>query len=192
MSPMTNTTGTFLIVHNCRLAFPDVYVAKQFEGTGPYTYKATLLVEPMSSDAKNIQDEIHRVAHAKWGVKSEGILKTLVGQSQKYCFIDGNTKAYAGFANMMALSASRRQDAGPPKVVNQQKQDLTAESGKPYSGCLVHAKVSLWAQDNQFGKGIRCTLLGLQFAGDGDAFSGGGSANGDGFEEIVEVYADLM
>jgi hypothetical protein len=42
-----------------------------------------------------------------------------------------------------------------------------------YGGCYVNAAIKPWVQDNQFGKGIRCDLIAVQFAGDGEAFGEG-------------------
>jgi hypothetical protein len=30
--------------------------------------------------------------------------------------------------------------------------------------------IRVWPQDNSFGRGVRCELMGVQFAKDGDAF----------------------
>ena len=61
---------------------------------------------------------------------------------------------------------------------------LTAADGRPYAGCYVIANVELWAQDNNYGKRINASLRGVQFLRDGDAFSGGGAASEDEFDEV--------
>jgi hypothetical protein len=72
-------------------------------------------------------------------------------------------------------------------VIDRDKSPLTAEDGKPYSGCYVNCSLELWAQDNSYGKRINAQLGGVQFFKDGDAFSGGGSAaDADDFDEITE------
>ena len=46
------------------------------------------------------------------------------------------------------------------------------------------AKVEIWAQNNKYGKGIRAELRGVQFYRDGDAFTAGGVAKADEFEDL--------
>ena len=41
--------------------------------------------------------------------------------------------------------------------------------------------VELWAQDNQYGKGVNATLRGVQFYRDGQAFTGGRPLGEDEF-----------
>ena len=58
-------------------------------------------------------------------------------------------------------------------------------SGRPYAGCYVNAVLEFWAQDNKFGKRVNATLMGVQFFRDGDAFSGGGAASDDDFDDVT-------
>lgn len=178
-----------IMLRNVRLSFPDLFVAKQYQGTGPFNYSATFLVQPGSPNDVAIKAEIQKAAKAKWADKAADILKTIEGQSMKFCYINGNTKAYDGYAGLWALSAKRGQDSGHPKVIDTDLRDITPEEGKPYGGCFVNATVSLWAQDNSWGKGMRCTLMTVQFAGHGESFGGAPQATTDGFEAI-EVAAD--
>ena len=172
-----------ILLKGVRLSFSDLFVATQFEGKGPFSYGATVLVETGSENDKMIQAAITRVAHAKWEKKAPEIMKTIVGQSGKCCYIDGNQKAYDGYAGKWALTSKRPKDSGPPKVVDRNPTVvLTGEEGRIYSGCYVNIKVSLWAQDNDFGKAIRSSLVSLQFKEDGESFGGAPQSNTDGFE----------
>lgn len=169
---------------NVRLSFPDLFVATQFDGKGPFNFGAQFLVTPGSANDKEIRKALAQVAKDKWGAKAAAMLKGIEGNSQKYCYIDGDTKDYDGYAGMWALSSKRGQDKGRPLVVNTDKTPLVQADGKPYAGCFVNASVEFWAQDNSFGKGLRCTLLGVQFFKDGDAFSAGSAPSEDDFESI--------
>ncbi len=51
------------------------------------------------------------------------------------------------------------------------KTALTEADGRIYAGCYVNFNVDIWAQDGQY-TGIRCSLNGVQFVKDGDAFGG--------------------
>lgn len=186
--------GREVILKGVRLAFPNLFRTTQFEGEGDPYYAATFLIEPGSANDKAIQSAITVAANAKWEKKADAVMTTIRGQSLKFCYIDGNTKEYTGFENMWALSTKRYQTNGPPKVIDRDMTVLGPESGKPYGGCYVNAKVQIWAQDNQYGKGIRCTLMAVQFLKDGDAFGGAGPANTDGFQEesVEEDASDLV
>ncbi|MNP47458.1 hypothetical protein D3C76_1415120 [compost metagenome] len=71
--------------------------------------------------------------------------------------------------------------------MDRDRTQLTAQEGKPYSGCYVNVIVDIWAQDNSYGKRINAQLQGIQFVRDGEAFSGGGtSADASDFEEIAD------
>ena len=72
-----------------------------------------------------------------------------------------------------------------PLVVDADKSPLVAEDGKPYSGCYVNASVELWPQDNNYGKRVNATLMGVQFFRDGESFSGGGVASEDDFDDVT-------
>lgn len=185
-----------IIIRNVRLAFPDLREAVQFQGTGPFSYKATFLVTPGSDADKLILATIQKAATKKWpdAAKATAFLaQAKASGSQKFCYVDGVTKAYDGFAGNMALSTSRPKDSGMPLLIGPGGKDdlLSPESGKPYGGCYVNAKVTIWAQDNEYGKAIRATLVTVQFVKDGDSFGGAAPATAEGMEAI-EGADDLM
>lgn len=181
-------------LQNVRLSFPDLWEAKQFEGAGPFSYRATFLQPEDQAVMLQQADRswkkttmtkiIAAVAQEAWKAKADAILKTLTGNPQKICWYDGNCKEYDGYADNFVLSSSRGQDKGRPLVFDRDKSPLSAKDGKPYAGCFVNATVEIWAQDNKFGKAIRATLRGVQFYRDGDAFAAGTPVNADEFDEI--------
>jgi hypothetical protein len=85
---------------------------------------------------------------------------------------------------MHNLNASRNEDKGPPLLVDRDGTPLSASSGRLYAGCWANVSVEIWAQDNANGKRINCTLRGVQFARDGDAFGGGAPISDDEFEPL--------
>lgn len=187
-----NKVSRSIILKGVRIAFADgVYEAKAFEGKGDPRYNATFLIEPGSENDKIVKEALFKAASEKWGKKADEIYKSLEGRPQSCCYYSGNLKDYDGFENMMALSAVRQEKNGPPLVLNRDKSPLTRSSGVPYSGCIVNGKVQIWAQENSFGKGLRCTLEAVQFSKDAPAFGGGAPANADGFDE-EEDNSDLL
>lgn len=171
-----------VVIKNVRISFPVLFNAEQFNGDGKPRYSASFLVEPGSDSDKLIRAAIKEVASNKWGAKAEAFLKSYEPQPGKYCYQDGNLKEYDGYQDHFCLAAHRNEDAGPPRVVDQAKNDLSEKSGKPYAGCYVNAVVDIWAQTGQY-PGIRATLVAVQFAADGDAFAGS-PATADDLDDI--------
>ena len=185
---MSTAESNKIRIDNVRLSFPDLFEATQFDGQGDYKYGATFLVDPGSAADKAIRAKIDAVAAAKWGAKAPAIVKAQYAKnsSQSFCYYTGDTKAYDGYEGKMALSCKRDVSKGRPGVYDVDRSPLQPEDGKPYAGCYVNATVEFWAQDNQFGKTVRCTLVGVQFASDGDAFSAGSKPSEDDFADLSE------
>lgn len=175
-----------LKLNNVRLSFADLFEAVQFDGKGDFYFGCQLLVPEGDPQKKLIDDAVAAVAKDKWGAKGAATLATLEGNPQKICWIDGKKREYEGYAGNWALSTKRNQSKGRPLVLDGQKNPIVAADGKVYSGCYVNASVEFWAQDNGYGKGVRCTLLGVQFFRDGDAFTAGSPASPDDFEALAE------
>jgi len=101
--------------------------------------------------------------------------------SDKICFKDGDDgrEEYAGCMVFKASNNSR------PMVINKDKSPITQDDNIIYSGCYVNCIVSLWYQNNDFGKRINGSLSAVQFAKDGEPFVDGGSkASVDDFDVI--------
>lgn len=167
-----------------RLAFAQIWEAKPFQTGATPKFNASFLFDPKSPNVKLVQDAIQQVAKEKWKDKAASTLESLKGNPNKFCFLNGNTKPeYEGFpGNLFVRSSSTKR----PTILDRDKTPLTQAEGRPYSGCYVNAIVDIWAQDNQYGKGVQCTLLGLQFVKDGDAFGGGTSVSADDFEDMSD------
>ena len=178
-----------ITVKNGRAAFAQFFEPKAFNGEGKSEYSCSLLLDPADPQVKTIQSAIEAVAAEKWGAKAKDVLKTMRA-ADKTCLHDGDLKSsYAGFPGNLYISA---RNSLRPTVVDKDKTPLVAGDGKPYSGCYVNAVLELWAQDNKYGKRINATLMGVQFAADGEAFSGGGVASEDDFDDIAADTEDSL
>ncbi len=173
-----------VIIRNARLAFPDLFEAVQYQGQGPFQFRATFLIPPDSPSKKELDAVIKQVATEKWAAKTPQILPQILATSNKCCFSDGDLKAYNGYAGNWALAATRNLDAGRPVVVDRAKRPLTEADGMLYSGCFVNGTVEIWAQDNSFGKAIRATLVNVQFVKDGESFGGATPATADTLDDL--------
>jgi hypothetical protein len=129
-----------------------------------------------------INTAISTVAAEKWGAKADAILKT-IRAADKTCLHSGDLKSnYDGFEGMMYISA---RNPLKPSVVDTNRSPLVAEDGRPYAGCYVNAVLELWTQDNNYGKRVNATLMGVQFYKDGESFVGGGVADADDFDDLT-------
>jgi hypothetical protein len=168
-------------LNNVRLSFAQLFEAKTVNGEGKPAFSASFLIEPKDPQVAAINAAIEAVAKDKWGAKAEANLKAM-RTADKTCLHSGDLKAnYDGFEGMLFISA---RNPLRPLVIDVDKTPLLAEHGKPYSGCYVNASVELWAQDNNYGKRVNATLMGVQFYKDGESFSGGGTGSEDDFEDL--------
>lgn len=170
-----------------RITFPVLFEARQVNGQGDPKFNCGLLLAKDSPTKLEIERGMVAVAKEKWGdAKYMDILKQLKA-ADKLCLHDGDAKSdYDGYAGHYFLNASNKIR---PLVIGPDRAPLTASDGKPYSGSFVNAIIELWAQDNQFGKRINASLLGIQFVKDGERLAGGGVAAADDFEAIPQDAA---
>jgi hypothetical protein len=165
-----------------RLSFPQLFEAKTVNGEGKPAFSAAFLISPKDPQIAMINTAITTVAAEKWGAKADAILKT-IRAADKTCLHSGDLKSnYDGFEGMMYISA---RNPLKPSVVDTNKTPLVAEDGRPYAGCYVNAVLELWTQDNNYGKRVNATLMGVQFYKDGESFVGGGVADADDFDDLT-------
>ena len=85
---------------------------------------------------------------------------------------------YDGYAGHVFITAGRdsqpqmiQADGAPIDPANTMAYQQLAR--KMYGGCRVNAAVKPWLQENKHGRGIRCDLIAVQFAGDDTPFGEG-------------------
>lgn len=170
-----------VIINGGRLAFANLFEPRAVNGQGEPKCNANIILDPRTQKAEldKVIAAIQQVAAEKWKDKASVVLQTLKAKGD-ICLQDGATKAeYDGFEGMVFISAGNK---ARPVVVDQFKSPLNAADGKPYSGCYCNFSIDVWAQDNQYGKRINAKLLAVQFARDGEAFSGGAGYDEADFE----------
>jgi hypothetical protein len=161
---------------NVRLAFPQLFEAKQVNGEGKPAFSATFLIAADDPQVDAINEMIDKVATEKWGAKAKTVLGALRGKDA-VALHNGDLKAqYEGFEGNYFVSA---RSYAKVLVVDRDRTQLAQSDGRPYGGCYVDASVEIWAQDNQWGKRVNATLRWVQFRRDGDAFAGGAPATAD-------------
>lgn len=184
------TQGTQLgriTLKDVRMSFPNLFEAKAPpQPGGKAKFSAAFVFPRTHAQMGELQKLVLDVATAKWGAKTDEVLKALKA-SDKLCVHDGDAKADTdGYAGNLFINASNDLR---PTVVDGNRAPITAADGKVYAGCYVNAIIQVWAQDNQFGKRVNASLLGVQFLKDGERLAGGGVAAADDFEEIPGTVA---
>lgn len=169
-------------LNNVRLAFPELFEPTQVSGQGAFKYRANFLIPKSRTDLiEEIKAGIKHVIGEKWGNKDiEKIYNSICNNPTRFCLRDGDSKEYDGYAGNLYLSASNK---SRPLVIDRNTSPLTAQDGRPYSGCYVNATVEFYGYDNN-GKGVSASLRGVQFFRDGDAFTGGGVASVEEFDDL--------
>lgn len=179
-------------IKDVRMAFPALWEPDSIDGGAP-AYRLKLIIPPKHPAVKILDDAILAVATEKWKGKAPAILKACEAEARKkMCFVKADYAndegvVYDGFEDAFYFGAS---NPVQPLIIDRDKTELTMRDGRPYSGCRVVVQAEIWAQDNKWGKGMRATLLGVQFFGDGDAFAGGTKANLDDFEDLSDTGED--
>lgn len=175
---------------NVRVAFPVLFKGEQFNGEGKYRCGASLLIPPDHPQLKQAEAAIEEAAKVKWKDKAAANLKA-ARSKDKVCLRDGDTKPkYDGFPGNFYLSANGKggdtePECAKPTVYDANRNKVTDAGKNPiYSGCYVNALVEVYA-DDRFGAGVNCSLVGIQFRKDGDAF-GSAPAREDDFEDVTE------
>jgi hypothetical protein len=108
----------------------------------------------------------------------------------RLCVESGNNKTYDGYKDRVVIRSSNK---NAPTVVDQGKNVLEkkgeVEPKIPYAGSYVVGLITLWAQDNNFGKRINANLLGVQFVRDGVPFGPASADPETDFEVVPDAPA---
>lgn len=179
-------------LQNVRLAFPALFEPKAVNAGDKPSYSAAFIIPKNHPQIAQIKQALADTADEKWGAKGPTMLKTLTS-GDKVALHDGDSKAqYQGFEGNYFISA---RNPVRPTCVDSDKTPLAESDGRLYAGCYVNAVLEFWGQDNAYGKRINATLMGVQFYRDGDAFSGGGAASEDDFDDVssgADAAADFV
>jgi len=171
-------------IKDVRCSFANIFEAKQVQGKGDAKFSCAFILPKTHPSIPEIATAMRAAAKEKWGADADKNYDALKA-SDKLCLHDGDSKpdndAYSGNLFINASNKTR------PLVIGPQREPLVAADGKQYSGCYVNAIVEIWPQDNQFGKRINASLLGVQFLRDGERLAGGGVAAADDFEAIPQA-----
>jgi hypothetical protein len=157
-APIHLGTGTSPV----RLSFARLFSPKPFAPGQTPRFEASFLLDPSNKDhaatIATIKDEAAKL------VKSAN----LNPKDFKLCFGPGESKRYEGYEGMFFVTSS---NTNRPTVVNRARAPVAeGDQQAPYSGCYVIGSITLWLQNNAYGKRINANLRAVQFVKDGQAF----------------------
>jgi hypothetical protein len=173
---------------NARLSFPQLVEARSSVQPSPANpnpakkFSADFILSPTDPAVLAFMTEYGKAAVEKWGEHAQNVMALIQNDRKLRCYGNGNEKinnktfvVYDGYANNAYITASS--DAMPQMI---QANGVAAESSnimacqavarKLYGGCYVNVALRPWLQDNKHGRAVRCELIAIQFAADGDAF----------------------
>jgi hypothetical protein len=178
-----------IFLSNVRLSFPHIVEPQRKinEKTGKerVSYNAEFIIPKDHPGLAQFMQRYGVMAMEKWKEHANTVMTMIQQDRKSRCFGMGEEKInkktfqpYDGYPGMMFISAGRdtppqiiQADGTPVDPANTMAyQQLTR---KMYGGCRVNAAVKPWVQENEHGRGIRCDLIALQFAGDDTAFGEG-------------------
>lgn len=150
-------------IGNARLSFPSLFQQASFGGESTGKYEATFILDKVEH-----KDLIAQIKKQIETLAAEAKIKV---SADKLCLKDGDEIGRPEMEGKYTIKASTKKR---PLVIDRNKSPITEDDNVIYAGCYVNAIVSLWAQNNQYGKRINAQLDGVQFVRDGEPFGDGG------------------
>jgi len=190
-----------LMLKNKRLGFVNLAeprsVGKDKNGNpSAPSYGLRVIIDPKDPDVKAIKDAIKEVATTQWKDKAQTQLDMLAAKD-KVAFLEREYRSastgevHKGFEGSFSLNASAGQNK-QPKCFDEFGQELDNEGikRKLYSGAYGHVKVEIYPLLRDDGNRINCGVMGVMFAGDGEAFGGGTVTTADDFAGLTKAPID--
>jgi hypothetical protein len=173
-----------IFLSNARLSFPQLVEprASTLNPSAPKKYSADFILAPNDPAFAQFYAEVQKLAADKWGATAAQVLQMIQADRKLRCFGSGAEKVnkktftpYSGYEGGVYISANKDQmpqmiqaDGSPVDAGNTLAYQALAR--KLYGGCYVNAAINPWLQDNAAGRGVRCDLVAIQFAKDGEPF----------------------
>ena len=150
-----------------RLSFPRLWKPRSYQEGQEPRYEASFLLDPSNAAHQKKISEIQQTAESL--IKE--VCKGEVPDDVKYCFGIGGKK-YEGYQDMFWIASHKKAEDGRITVVNAAGTPVDqGEPQSPYAGCYVHGTITLWGQNNKWGRRVNCNLRAVKFMRDGAAFT---------------------
>ena len=154
-----------LQISNVRLSFPNLFSTASFGGEDTGKYDATFILDKAENKGsiKEIQGAIKKLIKENLKGKNPG--------EDRICLKDGDETERDELQGAFSLKASTKKR---PIVIDRDKTPLTEDDNKIYAGSFVNTIITLWTQNNAYGKRVNASLDGVQFCAHGDPFGAPG------------------
>ena len=178
-----------IYLSNVRLSFPHLAEPQRQvnEATGKerISYNCEFIMPQDHAGFTQFLQRYGSMALEKWKEHAQTIMGMIQNDRKLRCFGRGEEKVnyktfqpYDGYAGHVFITAGRDSQ---PQVIQADGQPIDPTNTmayqqltrKMYGGCRVNAAVKPWLQENRHGRGIRCDLVAIQFAGDDTPFGEG-------------------
>lgn len=177
---MKTATSDVIRLENVRLSFAKIFKPEAFQEGQDARFSATFLLDP--SDAKHKAKISEIQTAAKKLIEGAGFKVSDFTPGFGLADKHPTKSKYEGYEGMWFIVAGEKVR---PTVVNRRREPVAeGDAEAPYSGCYVNATITLWLQNNKFGKKVNANLRAVQFVRDGDAFGRAPVAAEDEFESI--------
>jgi hypothetical protein len=159
------------------------------EATGAQriSYNAEFIMPQDHAGFQQFMARYGAMALEKWKEHAQTVMGMIQQDRKTRCFGVGTEKIskktfkpYDGYGDTGAVFITAGRDSAPQMIqadgspvdpANTMAYQQLAR--KMYGGCKVNAAIKPWLQDNKHGRGIRCDLIAVQFAGDDTPFGEG-------------------
>jgi hypothetical protein len=180
-----------IFLSNVRLSFPHLAEPQkqvnETTGATRISYNAEFIMMQNHAGFQQFMQRYGELALEKWKEHAQTVMGMIQNDRKTRCYGVGTEKVnkktfkpYDGYADAGAVFITAGRDSAPQMIQadgspidpsNSMAYQQLAR--KMYGGCRVNAAVKPWVQDNKHGRGIRCDLIAVQFAGDDTPFGEG-------------------
>lgn len=197
-----------ILLSNVRLSFPHLAEPQRRinEQTGKerVSYNCEFIMPQDHAGFQQFMKRYGDMALEKWKEHAQTVMNMIQQDRKLRCFGRGDEKVsrktfqpYDGYAGNVFITAGRDQqpqiiqsDGLPIDPTNSMAyQQLTRQM---YGGCRVNAAIKPWLQENNYGRGVRCDLIAVQFAGDDTPFGEGAADASNMFGAVTEAPAGMF
>ncbi len=178
-----------IFLSGVRLSFPHLAEPQrqinELTGKERISYNCEFIMPQDHAGFGQFMAKYGAMALEKWKEHANTVMQMIQGDRKTRCYGRGEEKVnkktfqpYDGYAGSVFITAGRDSQ---PQVIQADGQAIDPTNSmayqqlarKMYGGCRVNAAVKPWLQDNKHGRGIRCDLIAVQFAGDDKPFGEG-------------------
>lgn len=178
-----------ILLSNVRLSFPHLAEPQrqvnESNGKERISYNCEFIMPQDHAGFQKFMATYAAMALEKWKEHAQTVMGMIQSDRKLRCFGRGEEKVnkktfqpYDGYAGHVFITAGRdsapqmiQADGQPIDPANTMAYQMLAR--KMYGGCRVNAAIKPWLQENSYGRGVRCDLIAVQFAGDDAAFGEG-------------------